>query len=218
MREVSDALASYGVDVQRAREQHAAYCDALGVEVIKVPAEPGLGDCCFIEDTAVVEKNRALITRMGFPQRRPESDAVRIALTKLGYEIVEMQAPATLDGGDVLRVGDRTFVGLSSRTNEEGVLGLEEFLSRSCTRIPVTKCLHLKSATTEHTDGVLLIDPNLLDPFGGFMFIETKKPNCLRLPDRCLVSDAALEGTFVDISEFEKADGGLTCSTLLLSP
>ncbi len=216
MREVSDALASYGVDVQRAREQHAAYCDALEVEVIKIPADPDLGDCCFIEDTAVVENNRALITRMGFPQRRPESDAVRIALGDLGYEIVEMAPPATLDGGDVLRVGNGTFVGLSSRTNEAGVSALEEFLNRSCTRIPVTKCLHLKSATTEYRDGVLLIDPDLLDPFGGFEFIATKRPNALRMPHRCLVSDPALEGTFVDISEFEKADGGLTCSALLL--
>ena len=216
MREVSDALASYGVDVQRAREQHAAYCDALDVEVIEIPADPGLGDCCFIEDTAVVESDRALITRMGFPRRRPESGAVRIALGDLGYEIVEMAAPATLDGGDVLRVGNGTFVGLSSRTNEAGVSALEEFLNRSCTRIPVTNCLHLKSATTEYRDGVLLIDPDLLDPFGDFEFIATKRPNALRMPHRCLVSDPALEGTFVDISEFEKADGGLTCSALLL--
>ncbi len=216
MREVSDALASYGVDVQRAQKQHAAYVDALDVEVIKIPADPGLGDCCFIEDTAVVENNRALITRMGFPQRRPESDAVRIALKDLGYAIVEMAPPATLDGGDVLRVGDRTFVGLSSRTNKEGISALEEFLGQACTHIPVTKCLHLKSATTEYLDGALLIDRDLLDPFGDFEFIETKRPNALRMPHRCLVSDPALEGTFVDISEFEKADGGLTCSALLL--
>ena len=217
VRDVSDAMAAYGCDVERARAQHENYIAQFPGEVVRIPADPALPDCCFVEDTAVIENGRALITRMGWDKRRPETPAVRDTLRDLGLDIVEMDAPATVDGGDVLRIGTTTWVGLSARTNEEGVRGLESFLGRPCIRVPVTRCLHLKSAVTEYTEGRVLLNPRWIDPAPFGKHVATTSPNAVKLPDSCLVGDPSLDGTFVDTSEFEKADGSLTCLSLVVS-
>jgi dimethylargininase len=223
VRGVSDALASsYGCDVARARRQHAAYCEALG-DTAALPADPRLADCCFPEDTAVVEGERALITRMGAPARRPECVAVAGFLRERGLRIRRMGPPATLDGGDVLRVGQRVFVGLSARTNRAGVRVLEEFLGRPCTPVPVERCLHLKTACTALDERTVLLNPEWVDRefFAGLSIVEAARPNALVAGGTCLVASpataAAVPGArLLDISEFEKAFGGLTCLSLRL--
>ncbi len=222
VRGVSESLAAYGCDVARARRQHAAYCEALG-GTVALPADPQLPDCCFVEDTCVIDADRALITHMGAPQRRPECVAVAGFLAEQGYAITNMAPPATLDGGDVLRVGERVFVGLSSRTNRAGVEALEEFLGRSCTPVPVERCLHLKTACTALDEETVLLNPAWVDPtpFHDLTVIEAADPNVLVANDRCLVASEATAALvpgarLLDISEFQKADGGLTCLAVRL--
>ena len=207
LREVSDAIAVYGVDPARARAQHAAYAEALGIETTVLPADPALPDGCFVEDTAVVDGARALICRLGFAARRPECDAIRAALR--GFELVEMDPPATLEGGDVLRAGGRVYVGLSRRTNEGGAGALEDFLEREVVRIPIERCLHLKSAVTEAGEGVLFLNPARVDPahFDGFEIVPRPDPNVV------VIGGARIEA---DLSEFVKADGCATCLSLLV--
>jgi dimethylargininase len=222
VRGVSDALASYGSDVARARRQHAAYVEALG-ETVALPEDPQLADCCFVEDTAVIDADRALITRMGSPARRPECVAVAGFLAEQGLEVTRMAPPATLDGGDVLRVGERVYVGLSSRTNRDGVRALEDFLGRPCTPVPVERCLHLKTACTALDGGTVLLNPAWVDrgPFAGLAVLEADDPNVLVVGGQCLAASAATAAQvpgarLLDISEFQKADGGLTCLSLRL--
>ena len=223
MRKVSDALAMYGSDVDLAQQQQRAYAKALGCEIVWIEAEDDLADCCFIEDTAIVENGRALLTNMGFPERRLESYAVRDKLKQLGFEITEMRHPATLDGGDVLRIGDAAFVGLSGRTNEAGAAALEEFLGRPCTRVPVRRCLHLKSGVTAISDNAVLLHPDRIDPtaFDRYRILEADDPSALLLPDKVLVAshenaDRVPGAVLLDVSEFQQADGGLTCLSILL--
>jgi len=222
VRGVSGALASSGCDVARARRQHAAFREALG-DTAALPEDPRLADCCFVEDTAVVEGERALITRMGSPARRPECVAVAGFLAGQGLEITHMAPPATLDGGDVLRVGERVYVGRSSRTNRAGVRVLEEFLGRPCTPVPVERCLHLKTACTALDERTVLLNPEWVDRefFAGLAIVETADPNVLVVGGTCLVASpataaAAPGARLLDISEFQKADGGLTCLSLRL--
>jgi dimethylargininase len=224
------------LDPVRARTQHDAYRTALaagGFDVVEVPPAPGHPDSPFVEDTAVVVGDRALATRPGHPSRRGEVDAVAETLAA-HLEVVRMDAPATLDGGDVLKVGDRVFVGLSSRTNAAGI----EVLSDLCggvMAIPVGRVLHLKSAVTA-VDGetVLLHRPSLdaaafeglrvLDAPGG----DPEAANVVRLPDGAILvaehhaatADLLTGHGFgvvtVDVSEFARADGGLTCLSVRL--
>ena len=222
VRGVSDALSSYGCDVALARRQHAAYREALG-ETVALPEDPRLADCCFVEDTAVVEGDRALITHMGAPARRPECVAVAGFLAEQGLSITRMAPPATLDGGDVLRVGARVFVGLSSRTNRGGVRTLEAFLGRPCTAVPVARCLHLKTACTALDEETVLLNPAWVDrePFAGLAVLEADDPNVLVAGGVCLAASPATAvqvpgARLLDISEFQKADGGLTCLSVRL--
>src|SRR5262249_17339018 len=145
------------IDVERAAEQHRAYEDCLrrlGVQVISLPVEADLPDAVFVEDAAIVIDELAVIPLMGAASRRPETLSMAAALgayRPLRY----LEAPATLDGGDVLRVGRRLFVGLSSRTNREGIAQLGAHLAPfgyEVRAVPVTGCLHLKSAVTQVGD------------------------------------------------------------------
>lgn len=227
LREVSDRLSSYGSDAALARRQHRSYAAALheaGVEITMLPADPALADCCFIEDTAVLDGKRALITRMGFEPRRREVDATRAALAD-EFEIVEMEAPATLDGGDVLRVDDTVYVGVGRRTNAAGFAAVQEFLGRQCVKVRVHDCLHLKTGCTQVAPGTVTLNPDWVEPLAGLEIVETFDPNVVVVNGACLVSSPGLERTlqargleahYLDISEFRKADGGLTCLSLLL--
>lgn len=228
------------IDVARAREEHAAYVHLLadlGATVVTLAAADELPDAVFVEDTAVVLDEVAVITRPGAGSRRPETAAVRAALARY-RPLAGIEAPGTLDGGDVLRLGRRLFVGRSGRTSDEGILQLR-FLVRphGYEVIPVdfTGCLHLKSAVTDVTDRLLLINPAWVDgaAFPGFDLLavdpsESDAANALRLglgvvyPSRHAGTARLLERAGVRVlpvpaGEVAKAEGGVTCCSLIFT-
>ena len=199
------------IDVDRAIAQHDAYeraLERLGCRVQRIAAEPDMPDSVFVEDTAVVLDNVAIITRPGAESRRGETLSMAEAL-KPYRELAYIEAPGTLDGGDVLRIGDTLYVGLSARTNEEGIRQLRRFAR--VVAIPVSNCLHLKSAVTDVADRTLLINTKWIDPkhFAGFELIEAEQANALR------VGDAVLYPSDLPMDELAKAEGALTCCSVI---
>lgn len=233
-------LARSPIDVERAREQHAGYqraLESLGATIVTVPGAAELPDAVFIEDTALVLEEVAIIARPGAASRRAETGAVARALA--GYRPVhQLTAPATLDGGDVLRVGRTLFVGLSARSNPEGVAQLRRLtdpLGYAVVPVEVRGCLHLKSAVSQIGEGELLINPAWVSPpaFGAaeLVCVDPGEPggaNALRLGQRIIypthyprtADRLAARGVTVltvDSSELAKAEGGVTCCSLLFS-
>jgi dimethylargininase len=228
------------IDTDRAAAQHSAYeslLAELGCELHRLPALSGCPDCVFVEDTAVVVDELAIIARPGAPSRRPERAAVAAALAD-HRRLSRIVAPGTLDGGDVLVTGRRAFVGLSSRTNASGAAQLAAALGPAgyeVSNVPVGKALHLKSAVTEAAPGLLLIDAARIDPaaFAGFERVETAPgeaaaANALRIGETLVLAAGfprtrarleALGLTVVETAndELAKAEGGLTCCSLLLA-
>jgi dimethylargininase len=224
----------------KARAQHAAYADALraaGVQVHLLDADEAWADCVFVEDPAVVMSPRALICRLA-PHRAGEPGPVEAALRQW-HQTVALPDGATLEGGDVLHVEDTTYVGLTARTNEAGVEALRVFLApagRRVVAVPLTKYLHLKTAVTYLGNGTLVALPDCpgIDAFQAdeVIFAEEGEPvaaNCLRVNDHLLIAAgnprtevrlrafAEQYGVTVvplEISEFEKGDGSLTCLSL----
>jgi dimethylargininase len=227
------------IDLARARLQHAAYEAALeeaGCALLRLPEEPDLPDSVFVEDTAVILPGLAILTRPGSASRRPEVESVAKALQPL-RSIARLEEPATLDGGDVLLSGRKIFVGLSSRTNPEGVERLRALaapLGYEVTGVAVAGCLHLKSAATEVAPGLLLVNSGWVDPacFAGLstLDVDPEEPggaNALRIGDDLLYSPAfpatlrrlkaaGLRVRPVDLSELAKAEGALTCCSLIV--
>jgi dimethylargininase len=228
------------IDLALAGRQHEAYCRMLrdcGATVRTLDVNRDLPDSVFIEDTAVVLDEVAVLASMGAPSRRAEPAGVEPELRK--YRPVErMELPATLDGGDVLRVGRKLLVGLSGRTNAAGVEALQVATRRfgyKVTPVQVRGCLHLKSAAGALPDGRLLVNPEWLDAdaLRGFeqVRIPAEEPDaanvavvgttaCLpaahpRTAD--LVRRLGFEVRTVDLSEFAKAEGCVTCLSLLLA-
>ncbi len=223
------------IDVERARRQHGAYVEALraaGLEVIALPPLHDAPDSVFVEDPAVLLEGRALLTRPGAPSRRGEGATIGPALSVGDLEV--MAAPATLDGGDVLRLGIRLFVGRTERTNDAGIARLSEFAARSgFETIPVSvrAGLHLKSAVTPVGEAVIgLFDRVDGEPFRarGVELIDAPElhgANVLDLGASVLVSAAAprtaerlrgrgCEVVVLDVGELHKGDGALTCLSI----
>ncbi|HEX7193240.1 MAG TPA: arginine deiminase family protein, partial [Thermoanaerobaculia bacterium] len=199
------------IDVDRAMAQHEEYERALtllGCRVQRIAPEPSMPDSVFVEDTAVVLDDVAVITRPGAESRRGETRSMADALRPY-RELAFIEEPGTLDGGDVLRLGDTLYVGLSARTNEEGIQQLRRFAL--VIAVPVTKCLHLKSAVTEVGDRTLLINSRLIEPqhFAGFELIEAEQANALR------IGDAVIYPGDVPMDELAKAEGALTCCSVI---
>ena len=228
------------IDVGRAAEQHLAYekqLEALGCEVRSLPAEPELPDSVFVEDAAVVFDELAFLARSGAESRRAEVESIAQALQSY-RKLASIEAPGTLDGGDVLRVGKRVFVGLSRRTNQAGIEQMRALLpvyGYTVESVPVERCLHLKSAVTQVGEGALLINPAWVEAsaFRGLELIEVDAAepfaaNAL-LVKGVVVYPAAYERTrkrlaarglgvvTVEVSELAKAEGGVTCCSLILS-
>ena len=226
------------IDLGRARAQHEAYERALaslGCDVRHVPAAHDAPDSVFIEDTAVVLDEIAIVTRPGAPSRRAETAAVADALAPL-RELATLSEPATLDGGDVLRLGRTVYVGVGSRTNASAVEQLDGIARRfgyAVRRVDVAECLHLKSAVTEIAPGLVLLNPEWVDErtFDGHraLYVDPAEPfaaNVLRIQDT-VVCAAAYERTAerlvqagltlleVDVSELAKAEAGVTCCSLI---
>jgi dimethylargininase len=231
-------LARQPIDVEKAAEQHKRYEECLrelGVSVVSLPAEPEMPDSMFVEDPAVVVNEVAVMTRMGAESRRKESDSLGAALAKF-RPLRWMRQPATLEGGDVLRVESTLYVGLSTRTNHEGIAQLTAELARfgySVRPVEVRGCLHLKSACCYAGDRTILANGNWIDTtiFRGFRVVdvpanEPRAANVLAIGGTVLVP-AAFPATAelllslghkvraLDISELMKAEAGLTCSSIL---
>jgi dimethylargininase len=226
------------IDLGRAVAQHAAYAlllRSLGLDVVELPADPALPDCCFVEDVAVVLDEVALLTMPGAPSRRGEIAAVEEALARF-RPLERTPLPATLEGGDVLRVGRRLFVGRSPRTNEAGIARLAavaEPLGYRVLPVTVTGCLHLKSAVTALDDERVLANPGWIDtgPFAGLGVVpvapdEPGAANVLRVAGLVVahpgfphtldrVAELGYAVRPLDISEFLKAEAALTCKSLL---
>lgn len=245
-REVSPALADCqlsfverdAIDIDRARAQHAAYrtaLQALGCEVLELPAEAAFPDSVFVEDVALAFDEIAIATRPGAESRREEGSAVLELLGSV-RPVSRIQAPGTLDGGDVLRIGKRVFVGLSARSNAAGHGQLRELLvphGYTVESVATRDCLHLKSAVTQVGDATVLVNPAWVDvaPFAGYASIEVDPAephaaNAVRVGDALLypegfprtlarLRNAGIEVTTVDVSELQKAEGAVTCCSIL---
>ncbi|MDO4243641.1 MAG: arginine deiminase family protein [Actinomyces sp.] len=226
------------IDLELAERQWQGYVDALhsqGWETIEVEPAPDCPDSVFVEDAVVVYGRTAVITRPGADARKPETEGAEKAVAALGYDIKRIEAPGTLDGGDVLKFGGTVWVGLGGRTNEEGVRQLREHLAAEAAEtigVPLTKVLHLKSAVTALPDGTvvgyepLVDDPGVWDSFlavpeesgahvvllgGNRILMAADAPRSAEL-----FRSRGYEVTTVDISEYEKLEGCVTCLSVRL--
>lgn len=228
------------IDVELAAAQHERYeraLAALGCAVERLPPEPELPDSVFVEDVAVVLDEVAVITRPGAASRHPETASVVDAL-RAYRDLVHIEAPGTLEGGDVLRLGSVVHVGLSTRSNPAGIDQLRTLLrpfGYEVRAVPVRGCLHLKTAVTLAGDGTLLLNPEWVDPaaFPGFDHIpvdpgEPAAANVLLVGGEVIVPSAhvrtreRLESRGivtrpVDASELAKAEAGVTCCSVIFT-
>ena len=228
------------IDVAKAVAEHACYEEALrslGATIVRASEEPTLPDAVFVEDTALALDEVAVLTRPGAASRRAEVESMAQVLS--AYKpLVRIQPPGTLDGGDVLRVGRRLYVGLASRTNRAGIAQLETLLGQwgyEVIPVPVSGCLHLKSAVTQVADDLLLINDRWVRPqcFGAMEMVtvapsEPAGANALRIasaaiypehyPDTAdLLDRAGVRVVPVPCGELAKAEGGVTCCSVLFT-
>lgn len=223
------------VDVPLAMRQWERYVDALhaaGWTTIEVPPLDACPDSVFVEDTMVVYGDRAVIARAGAEQRRPEAAAAEQTVAAQGYTITRITAPGTLDGGDVLKIGSTIYVGEGGRTNAEGIAQLRAALDADVRAVPVKKVLHLKSAVTALPDGTVIGYEPLVDDltvFEKFLGVpEEAGAHVVLLDDERLLMAASAPKSaelfrglgyrpvVVDISEFEKLEGCVTCLSVRL--
>jgi dimethylargininase len=226
------------IDVDLANQQHRHYEQCLvelGCMLDRLPAEPDLPDAVFVEDTAVVLEEVAILARPGAESRRPELPSVAERL-KAYRRLLRIEPPGTMDGGDVLCVGKQIFVGSSRRTNAAGIAQLQSLVQDFGYRVQaadIRDCLHLKSAVTNVGSGTLLVDPTRVDlaVFDGFDCIETDPAehhaaNALLVGETVIyplahvrtrqrLEDHGITVRSVDISELAKAEAGVTCSSLV---
>ncbi len=226
------------VDLDLAREQWEAYVAALqdaGWEAIEVEPADDSPDAVFIEDPVVVYGDLAVIARSGAPTRRGESAAVEHVVRDLGYRVARITEPGTLDGGDVLKHDGMVYVGLGGRTNGSGIHQLADHLrpqGATVQAVPVSRALHLKSAVTALPDGTVIGWPPVVDDaeaFPRFRAVEEEPGSHVVLlgGEHLLIAASAVrtaralrsegyEVTEVDISEFEKLEGCVTCLSVRL--
>jgi len=231
-------LSRVEIDVDKAAMQHRAYQQvlaSLGCHVLELEAEPDMPDAVFVEDVALVLDEVAVITRPGAASRRAEGTSVA-DLLKRYRPLRVIQAPGTIDGGDVLRIGRTLYVGQSGRSNAEGIAQLEALVAEfgyAVQAVAIRGCLHLKSAVTLVADDTLLLQPAWVDSasFADFRIIEVDPgeehaANALRIGNgvvmpacfprtRQRLLDAGIEVTSVDVSELQKAEGAVTCCSLV---
>ena len=231
-------LAREPIDLERAHAEHAGYVTALralGLQVLELPALPEHPDCMFVEDTALVFDECAVITRPGAESRRGETASIE-AVLESWRRILRIEAPGTLDGGDVLVVGRRVFVGATARSNTHGITQLAALLAPfgyEVKAIPVSGCLHLKSAVTQVAPDTLLINPAWIDGahFPGLRLLEVDPAepgaaNALLIGDAVVYAAhsprtlqrlhaAGIRPRLVEAGEVAKAEGAVTCCSLV---
>jgi len=229
---------SESIDVALAKEQHAKYCSELeriGLQLIRIEADNNLPDCCFVEDAAIVVDNIAIITHPGAESRRKETEAVEKVISKF-KTIHRVVSPATIDGGDVLKIGMKIFIGLSERTTQYAIDQVAEIIrprGYEVIAVPIHHTLHLKSVVTALSDSQIIISAGHLDEttFEGFRKIvvpheESYAANCLSvnntifIPAGYPITKSLIEGMGfstieLENSEFKKGDGALTCMSIL---
>jgi dimethylargininase len=225
----------------RVLEQHQRYCEALvecGLELTTLDADIRFPDSTFVEDTAVLTARGAVLTRPGAASREGEVDAIRDAVVGFFPGPLTIEEPGTLDGGDICEAGEHFFIGVSHRTNEEGARQLAAHLaglgytSAVIDVRPMTSILHLKSGIAYIGDNTLVVMEEMAGnpQFGEFDLIqvgagESYGANCVRVNDRVLVAAGfpkltaelgarGFEPLTLDMSEFQKMDGGLSCLSL----
>lgn len=227
-------------DLNLALRQHRAYCEALdqcGLNIIILEPDPCYPDSTFIEDTAVVTSHRAILTHPGAPSRQGEVISVRQALAQFYSASQTIRPPGTLDGGDICQAGDHFFIGISDRTNAAGARQLAEFLdsdgyTSSIVDIRGSELLHLKSGIAYLGDKRLVIVDGMerLGVFTDFEIMPVDKQeqyaaNCVRINDYVLLaagfsqvaerlSAKGYKTIPLEMSEFQKMDGGLSCLSL----
>jgi dimethylargininase len=241
-RRLADGLVTHiersPVNVDIAMKQWEGYFRAFvdaGWRVTEVEPAPDCPDGVFVEDTVVVYGDLAVIARSGAVERRSETQGTEKAVTDLGYRLAHIEAPGVLDGGDVLKHGGTVYVGQSGRTNADGIRQLADYLApfgARVTAVPLTKALHLKSAVTALPDGTIVgYEPVVDDPsvFPTFLSVpEEPGAHVVLLGDgKLLMSSGApetatllrargYEPVLVDIGEFEKLEGCVTCLSVRL--
>jgi dimethylargininase len=226
------------IDIDLAQQQHEKYREALrtlGCDLVDVPSEPELADSVFVEDTALVLDEVAVLCRPGAKSRRAEVAGVEKVLRQF-RAAVSIQEPGTLDGGDLLLVGKVIFAGLSSRSNASGIAQLQRIVADfgfSVVSVETSQCLHLKSAVSEVSPGVLLVNPHWIDQtiFKNYelLFVdedEAHAANALPVGKELIYPSnfprtadklraRGIDVTLVDVSEVQKAEGAVTCCSLV---
>lgn len=247
LREVSRSLprcelthvAREPIDLEVARAQHRGYeklLQSLGCRTLVLPEEPELPDAVFVEDTAVVLPELAIITRPGAPSRRPETRSIAATLARY-RRLAHIEEPGTIDGGDVLVAGRTLFIGETQRSNIHAIEQVAAHLyplGYVVVAVPVNGCLHLKSAVTLCGPDLLLVNPAWVDParFGGRSIVavdpsESHAANALllnggivypttfpRTRERLRARGVVVHET--DLSELAKAEGAVTCCSLII--
>jgi dimethylargininase len=227
------------INIELARIQHAEYCrnlQKLGLSLVWVEGDNGLPDSCFVEDTAVIFGKKAVICRMSVESRTCEVAAVAKVLEKL-KQVHYTRSPAMIDGGDVLKIEDRVFIGLSARTNERAVEQIKEILEDSNLEVislRISKVLHLKSACTYLGNNCVVLSKGCFDEgvLSGLNRIVVPKgegyaADCLAVNGtvllakgypraRALIEREGFHVEELDVSEFRKGDGALTCLSIIL--
>ena len=229
-------LQPQSVEIELARAQHREYCSLLGrlgLKVVAFPEAPDHPDGVFVEDVVVIVDDVAILTRPGAPSRRGEVPTVRAELQRRGFTVESLRDPATLDGGDVLGVGDTLYVGRTRRTNDEAARQLAAIvkpLGRRVMQVDVTGALHLKTAVTALPDGTFVALPEwldadalagpvvtALDPTGADVLLVDQTVVISSSAPRTaeVIRDLGWTVATVDISEFEKCEAGVTCMSVL---
>ena len=225
-------------DYDKAIKQHSDYVKALkkcGVEIISLNPDEKFPDSTFVEDTAVINEDLVVITHLGAPSRRGEERKIKTILEKYFDKVLSIENPGTLEGGDVLRIENNYYVGLSNRTNREGANQFKEILKDygyPCSTVPLVNFLHLKSGVAYIGDKNLIMSGELKDNpiFKHYNKIEVDSNeqyavNCIRVNNYILIakgfktlkksiSRLGYEILEIDMSEFRKMDGGLSCLSL----
>ncbi len=231
-------LTRQDIDLAKAIEQHRNYETALaelGAHVVSLPAEDRLPDSVFVEDPAIVLDEVAVITRMGAASRRPEAPSLANALSRF-RELRWMQEPATLEGGDVVRIDKTLYVGVSRRTNRAGIAQLADLVGvfgYSVVPVPVRGCLHLKTACCSLGDRTVLANRELFDSgaLAGIKIVDVPPSEpwasdvlqiggtvleSAQFPETCeLLERSGFRVKTLDVSELHKAEAGVTCMSIL---
>ena len=228
------------IDVRAACAEHHEYVKALkqlGCQVIELPEEPDLPDSVFVEDTAFILPEVAVLTRPGADSRKPETESIIRALSPY-RPLVHVTEPATVDGGDVLVLGKNIYIGISTRSNDASIRQIQEFLNKygyKVTGVEMHDCLHLKTAITKVDEKTLLINPKWVDTFHfkdfDWIEVDPSEPfaaNCLPIGGAIIypavfpktqkrLEQLGFKIVPVDVAELAKAEGAVTCCSLIIS-